>query len=169
MLHPQHLGHPAPRGLDVLSRGPRRLSVAQVERALDEIGNLPPGTVRLEPGLAAALGRPDFGRVTEESLEPSPLFMKFMMDLGAIACRNLTDYEPARPLSERVFTRHPETADNLRHLLVRFTGIEGAAAEPYLERLQRVFQAGRSGPRGELGGYEAVCLALFTSPEFLLY
>ena len=81
-------GHPEP-SLGVRSRGPRRMSVEQIERSLDQIGLLPEGTVKIPDDLAVTLGRPDYQKVTEESLQPSPLFMKFMMDLGAIICTNL--------------------------------------------------------------------------------
>lgn len=155
--------------LDVLSRAPRRMSVEQLERSLDVIGNLNPGDVVIPPDLAFTLGRPDYLRITEESVDPSPLFMKFMIDLGGFFCAAIAEAENVRPAAERVFTRHATLSDNLSSMLVAFTGIDGPDAEPYVARLRRVHEAARSGPRGDLSGYEAVCLALFTSPEFLLY
>jgi hypothetical protein len=160
--------HPAVGQLATLSRGPRRMSVDQLERSLDRVANAPLGSVKLPPDLAVTLGKPDFIRATEESLEPSPLFMKFMMDLGAIICTNIGDSDPARPAEERVYTRYLERDDNLAYMLVRFTGIEGDDAAPYMARLQRVYEVAAGSPR-PLAGYEAACLALFTSPEFLLY
>ena len=163
-------GHPDLPSLQIASRAPRRLSITQLERSLDVIGNLPPGTVRLPPDLAITLGRPDFNRVTEESLEPSPLFMKFMVDLGAFVCSSLGDYEPQRPATERLMTRYGGDVDqNLRFMLLRFTGIEGAAADAHLVRLRAAYDRGAQSSTRALGGYEAACIALFTSPEFLLY
>lgn len=161
--------HPDLGDLRILSRGPRRLSVDQLERAIEQIGNLEPGTVKIPENLALTLGRPDYVKVTEESLSPSPLFMKFMMDLGGIVCGQLRDAEPLRPVEQRVFLRYESKEQNLAHLLVRFTGIEGDAAQPYVLRLARVYEAGVVGGGTELKGYEAACIALFTSPEFLLY
>ena len=161
--------HPQMDPLAVLSRGPRRMSVEQLERSLEIIGHLNPGDIVIPPDLAFTLGRPDYLRVTEESLEPTPLFMKFMMDLGGFFCSALADAEATRPIEDRVFTRHGSRNDNLSTMLLAFTGIDGVDAEPYIERLTRVHDAARSGPRADLSGYEAVCLALFTSPEFLLY
>ncbi len=162
-------GHPDLPALKVASRSVRRLSVEQIERSLDVIGNLPPGTVRLPDNLALTLGQPDYDQVTEESLDTSPLFMKFMLDLGGIACTNLSDAEPNRPVADRLMTRFSTVDENLRHMLLRFTSIEGDAAKPYLERLKATYEAGARSTTRPRGGYEAVCIALFTSPEFLLY
>jgi hypothetical protein len=168
-LPPMPDGHPDLGALSVLSRGPRRLSVDQLERSLDAIGQLPKGTVKLPQSLALTLGRPDYLEVTEESLEPTPLFMKFMMDLGGYFCGAVGDADPNRPADQRVLTRFADREPNLRYLLLRFTGIDGSDAAPYVARLGTVFDAARSGAKGEAGGWQAVCLALFTSPEFLLY
>jgi hypothetical protein len=162
-------GHPDLSQLTVASRGPRRMSVDQLSRSIDQIGGLAAGTVKLPDSLAQALGKPDYGHVTEEALDPSPLFMKFMMDLGGTVCTNLSDYDPMRPEDQRVLTRYADEEQNIRYMLVRFTGLEGAAADPYVPRLKTVRASGAQGARGDKGGWEAVCLALFTSPEFLIY
>ena len=161
--------HPAVGGLDIRSRGPRRMSVDQLERSIEAFADLPPGSVVIPEDLAVTLGKPDYLQTTEENLDPTPLFMKFMMDLGGLICPGLATADAARPASERLFTRFDRMQDNLRHVLMMTTGITGDDAEPYLPRLQRVFEAGRQGPQGDVSGHEALCLALLTSPEFLLY
>lgn len=160
--------HPAMDQLGIRSRGPRRLSVTQLEKSLDTLGNLEPGTVVIPPDLALTLGRPDYLRVYETSLEPSPLFMKFMMDLGTIICANLGTGDRDRPEPDRVFTRYPDRKDNLEYMVLRFLGLDGDEAQPYITRLDRVYIAADPAP-APLSGYEAVCIALITSPEFLLY
>ena len=161
--------HPDVESLKVLSRGPRRMSVEQLERSLEVIIGIPDGQFDLDRTLAMTLGEPDYLTVTEESLEPTPLYMKFMMDLAAYTCQLVRDYDPQRPVEERVLTRYTDEDQNIRHILLRFTGLDGSDADPYVERLSRVYQAGRSGPMGDASGWEAVCIAVFTSPEFLLY
>jgi hypothetical protein len=161
-------GHSDTAALNVLSRGPRRMSVEQIERSIERIAQLPVGTVKLQDTLTLALGRPDYLRVTDESLEPSPLFMKFMMDLGAGVCTNLSDSDPMRPPEQRALTRFADRDENIRYLLLRFTGIEGPEADGYVSRLKAVYEVGSRGARAQ-GGWEAVCMALFASPEFLLY
>jgi hypothetical protein len=161
-------GHPDLPALKVSSRGPRRMSVDQLERSLDNIGNVPAGTVKLPVDLAFTLGRPDFRRVTEESLDPSPLFMKFMVDLSVFFCDSMAEAEATRMPEARVFTRELTIDANLQGLLLRFTGIEGEDARPYLTRLRTAYDAGTQSTK-KLGGYQAACMSLFNSPEFLLY
>lgn len=162
-------GHPSLPSLTVQSRGPRRLSVDQLEKALDQIGNVPAGTVVLPPDMAFTLGRPDYKRVTQEQLEPSPLFMKFMVDLGGAFCTNIAMAEAGRPTDQKVFTRYGTVDENLSYMLLRFTGIDGDDAAPYLPRLKSAYDTGAQNATLTLGGYQAVCMSLFTSPEFLLY
>lgn len=161
-------GHPATSDLAIASRGPRRMSVDQLERSLDTMADLPIGTVKLPADLAVTLGRPDYKRLTEEQLQPSPLFMKFMLDLSVFYCGNLAMAEPNRPANQKFFTRFPTVDENIRFLILRFTSIEGAEADPYLTRLKEAYVAG-SQSAAPLSGYQAVCASLFTSPEFLLY
>ncbi len=160
--------HPALPGLKVGSRGPRRMGIDQLERSLDAIGNVAEGTVKLPPDLAVTLGRPDFRRVTEESLEPSPLFMKFMIDLSVFFCDSMAEAEATRPAGDRLFTRLPTIDENLSFLLLRFTSIDGDDGKPYLVRLRKAYDAGSQSTK-KYGGYQAACMALFNSPEFLLY
>jgi hypothetical protein len=162
-------GHPDLGALKAASRGPRRLSIGQLEASLDAIGNLPPGSIKLPADLAVTLGKPDYNRLSEESLEPSPLFMKFMVDLGTLFCTRVSDVETTRPAGERLMTRYASRDENLAFMLLRFTGIDGPAAAPYLARLTAAYERGARSPARPRGGHEAVCLALFTSPEFLLY
>ncbi len=161
-------GHPALKDLAIGSRGPRRMSVDQLERSLDQIADLPAGTVKLPADLAVTLGRPDYKRVTDEQLQPTPLFMKFMLDLSAFYCPSLAQAEPTRPADQKFYTRFQTVDENIRYLILRFTGIEGADADPYLTRLKAAYEMGSQSPT-PLSGYQAVCASLFTSPEFLLY
>jgi hypothetical protein len=119
--------------------------------------------------MAISLGQPDFRQRSEESLDVTPLFMKFMLDVGGFVCTALGDAETERPVEDKVFSRHSNLDQNLRYMLLRFTGIEGRDADEYVARLTRTHEAGRSSIQRPYGGEEAVCLALITSPEFLLY
>lgn len=162
-------GHTDVAALRVVSRGPRRLSVDQLERSLDQLGQLPEGTVKFPESLAVTLGRPDYVRLNAESLEASPLFMKFMLDLGAIVCGQLIASDPQRPVEDRALTRYEDVDRNIDDLLLRLTGIDGEAAAPYRARLASVYREASTSPRGAAAGWEAVCIAVLTSPEFLLY
>src|SRR5262245_53908973 len=63
--------HPDIDSLKVLSTGPRRLSVEQLERSVEVIiGGIPEGQFNLDTNLALTLGEPDYLTRTDESLEP---------------------------------------------------------------------------------------------------
>jgi hypothetical protein len=162
-------GHPDLGALKIASRGSRRLSVEQIERSLEQIGDLPRGTVSFDRTMALSLGEPDYVRVTEESLETSPLFAKFMMDIAAFSCQGLAEADAKRPASQRVLTRFADVDENLRFLLLRFTGIEGELAKTYLPRLREVHAKAAQHKTRPNAGWEGVCMALVCSPEFLLY
>ncbi len=168
-VDPAMLGHPPMAGLNIEARGPRRMSINQIGRSLEQIGNFPEGSIVLDEGLTRALGEPDYVTVLEESLISSPLFMKFMMDLGAAGCRGFSEAEGERAVEDRIYMRYETPEANIRSMVFRFLGYSGDNAAPYVERLMRVFEATRTQPPGDIMGYEAVCIALFNSPEFLLY
>lgn len=159
--------HPDVGSLGVLSRGPRRLSVPQIERTLEVITGFPEGSIVLDGNLARSLGEPNYLRVTEESLVPSPLFMKFLMDVAGFVCPAVREADNSRPESEVVLARFPDPDENIRYLLLRFLSLDGAAADGYASRLRVVYDA--AGATNPSDGWQAVCVALITSPEFLLY
>lgn len=168
------VGHTDTVGLGIQSRGPRRLSVTQLEKTLERIADFPPGSIVIPQNLALTMGEPDYLRVTEESLDPSPLYMKFMVDLGSYYCLGVADADlnPQQPRlpANRLMNRVDGDLDaGLRHMLLMFTGIEGDDAATYIERLRRAYDTGAAGAKGPRGGWEAACLALFTAPEFILY
>ncbi|MEL6187685.1 MAG: hypothetical protein AAFU79_23945 [Myxococcota bacterium] len=143
----------------------------ELERSWEVITQLPLGSVQLPEFLARSLGEPDWLSVTEPSLEPSPLFMKFAVDLGNILCTQVMTDEVGRPADTRAILRYPEDVSrNLRQLILRIWAIDASAPDhPDVERLRKVFEAGSSGPAGIYSGWLAVCVAMTTAPEFLLY
>ncbi len=164
-----HQHHPAVPGLNIRSRHARRLSVKQLERTWEQVGEFPAGSVVIPQNLALTLGQPDYLRVTEPSFEPSPLFMKFMVDLGAILCTNIAQADAQRGPGQKVLTLFTDQDENLRHLILRFWGVGGKDADPYIPRLKQVFEESSKAPLTSVQGWQAVCLALSTAPEFLLY
>ena len=47
-------------------------------------------------------------------------------------------------------------------IILRFTGIEGADADPYVTRLKAAYDSG-SQSSATLSGYQTVCISLFTT------
>ena len=162
--------HPDLESLRVASRAPRRLSVDELERTWEAIGELPAGSVQIPENLARSLGEPDWMSVTEPNLEPSPLFMKFMVDLGSILCRNLIEADRFRRPADRVILRSDEVDANIRQLILRFWGVDAEVDDdPDVGRLRAVFDEASAATAEPLAGWMAVCLALSTAPEFVLY
>jgi hypothetical protein len=160
-------GHPElPPEETIDAKDPRRLSVDQLERSLDVVAGLPIGTIELPPNLALTLGRPDYQTITQRSFEPSPLFMKFMIDLGAFVCNAIWELDEERPEAARILSGQDSDAANARSLWFRFTGIEGPAADASVAGLVEAMAAAGDNPRQRA---MAMCIAAATSPEFLLY
>jgi hypothetical protein len=170
-VHDEWTPAPGPgTSLDVDAASARRLSVAQLERSLEVVGGFPEASIELPANLAFTLGQPDFRSVTEPSREPSPLFMKFMVDLAGFVCVRILEADRLRPAGQRVLSRHEDLDENLRAIWFRFTGISGAAADAEVARLRETYQsATASTDDNEDAGRVAVCMAVATSPEFLLY
>ncbi|MEM1022561.1 MAG: hypothetical protein AAF627_15845 [Myxococcota bacterium] len=160
-------GHPELSPEQVIdAKGPRRLSVGQLERSLDVIAGLPVGSIRLPANLALTLGRPDYQTITQRSFEPSPLFMKFMMDLGGFVCDVIWNSDAERPVSQRILSGAGNDEAQARAVWFRFTGIEGEAADASIQGLVEAMNRAGAQPRRRA---MAMCIAAATSSEFLLY
>lgn len=160
--------HPS-LGETISARGPRRLSVDELERTWEAVLELDPGTVVIPEALARSLGDPDYLSVTTPNLEPSPLFMKFMTDLALILCRSRLELDAQLPNALRITLRRDVDA-GLQALLLRFWALDAPdPAHPDRVRLRQAFDAGAEGVGDPSGGWLAACVALGTAPEFLLY
>jgi hypothetical protein len=173
--------------------GTRRLSVAQLKASLPVVlGGSTWKTNSTTVGFdsrAAALGQPDYVSVTEENLEPSPLYLKFMADAARVACTDVVTVDAALAQNARVMTRFVSLTDtattkpddvnaNLRYLKLRFHGIKVQPADDAaIAEARKLFSAAVSGAAGTATvtathvreGWKAVCIALLTAPEYHLY
>lgn len=159
-------GHPPIEGLELDAKGPRRLSVTQLERSLDVVAELPVGSIQLPENLALTLGEPDYQTTTQRSSDPTPLFMKFSIDFAAFVCRAIIDGDRQRPEGQRILARFDSAEENARFVWYRFTGIEGPAADESVARLVDAMNAAGSVPTDRA---LALCISAATSPEFLTY
>lgn len=180
-------------GPDVLtSAATRRLSIAQLTASLPVVLGGKTWTVGSASGFAlrsAALGKADYVGIVEESLEPSPMFQKFMMDAAVSGCTNTVNADAALAANQRVLMRFVGLTDtektnatgvddNLRYLKLRFHGVKLAPDDAVaLDGLRTVFTAAVTGVSGSSTpsaaavreGWRAVCVALLTAPEYHLY
>jgi hypothetical protein len=177
----------------------QRLSVQQLRRSLpvalgqDQNGRDVEWRLRNLPGLdvmAGSLGEPDYIDSTEEVLEASPLYMKFMDDAARATCdqTHQSDFQKVNS-GDRVVLRFAEPADtvasqpqaidnNLRYLKLRFHAIRlDADDSDSIASLRTLFTTGvdisaDGNPVDEddvRAGWRLVCVAMLTAPEFHLY
>lgn len=178
----------------------RRLSLAQLRASLpvlfgDEADGTPI-TWRLPTGqqglnaMAGSLGEPDYIEVTEENLEPSPMYVKFMDDLARDVCARAVAADRTRPAgSTRVLVREADFGDtvagdaaaidaNLRYLLLRLHAVHVAEgdAEPiagwravFTEAVAEASEDGQAAADATAAGWLAVCTGLVVAPDFHLY
>lgn len=185
-LPPEH----PPVELPVASRKPRRMSVdqmlASVYAAASDDGSIT--WSQDKDSIKKTLGKPDYIAVTEEDLEPTTLYMKFVDDLAREVCNKMV----AKPVTDQVLMKEATKLDtlsnnpaavkaNLRRLHLRFFGrvvaeSDEASLAPLLGVFDQVVKQLQTDSVGPLGGstpategWRAVCQAAFTSPEFHLY
>ena len=181
------------------SASPRRLSTDQLRASLPiAFGNDATGApitwknganpALANPDITRSLGEPDYIDTTDEALEPSVLYAKFMDDAARSLCSQGLDADATRTdAGQRALLRHVELGDtveskaagvdaNLRYLVLRFHAVhvaEGdtATVAPLRELFTTVSRASTAtDPKLRAReGWNAVCVALVTAPEFNLY
>ncbi len=182
----------------------RRLTVPQVRSSLvtvlgNDVNGVPISwmTSSTQSGFdryGGALGTADFLNITEDAVEPSALYAKFMGDAARDACnRALAADNVKADMAERVMTRFVERTDtvaknpegidrNLRYLKLRFHGVMIPETDPQASErvaaLRTLFDtvvkkasnnAANPTQTQVRVGWHAVCVALLTDPEFHLY
>jgi len=130
------------------------------------------------------LGRPDYVKVTAESMEPDMLYLKFMGDMANQVCQKILEADKEKSTdADRVMTPYvsidaPGDAtaldQNLAYLKLRFHGVKVDSGDPEaLNSLRDLYLGGSAGPGSELdkaiAGWKSVCVGLLLSPEFHVY
>jgi hypothetical protein len=130
---------------------------------------------------ASTLGEADFVNRTEDDLDASPVYVKFMDDAARSACSQAIAADKAQSdPAQRTLMRFVSESDtpqtnsegfrkNLTYLKLRFHGIKVTEGAP-LEALEKLFvDASAKSKTPGVDGWRAVCVALLTAPEFHLY
>ena len=130
-------------------------------------------------GFAAAMGRADYGEITEEGLELNVTFEKLVEDAGRATCE---DAVAADVEGGETILRHATLADrdpakyaaNLEYLYMRFLGQPLAENDARLTPWLDLLSAARPGD-AEITDtvmqrrWTAVCVGLVTHPDFVSY
>src|SRR5262245_59127810 len=136
------------------------------------------------------MGEADYIIITEEILEPSPLYVKFADDAARSVCDQAlaSDATKAAPADRTILRRVEKTDtvatnpagidDNLRYLKLRMHGVkiaddDTATVEPLRALFTTTVDAFAAGVEPTEDhvkeGWRVVCVALLTAPEFHLY
>lgn len=173
---------------DALVRSRRRMDVDQLNASMRQVTNGIGWTetrssteVDLFVDLARTLGKPDFVDITAEDLEPTAIFMKFLDDAARSVCAKVITKETAPDAEGNVFfvhasptstmARNPaEVEQNLSYLLLRFHGRHVAPGSTELENWRWLMTSVQFvNPQQPVEAWRAVCVALFTHPDFYSY
>lgn len=160
------------------SRRLRRLSADQFHRSL--VAATGQAWTSFEQ-YAAAMGRPNYADITEQALDLSVTFDKFVHDAAAATCSAAVADDLLRPRTERAILREAELADrspvtlqrNLEYLHLRFlavqTGADDPRIEPWLVLLTEPPSEGELDDTQMQQRWVAVCIGLVTHTDFLSY
>lgn len=165
----------------------RRMDLDQLDAAIRKVtggigwteqrGNT---EVNLFEELASTLGKPDYQQITDENLDPSAMFQKFLDDAARAVCDELFEEEARRNEAQRTFfvhaqpttsyRDHPEAVEqNLRALLLRFHGKKLAAGAPELEPWKWLFESAEHVTDDQPTVWRTACIGLFEHPDFYTY
>lgn len=171
--------------VEVTARPRRRLDLDQLRASMLQVSGGIGWTeqrgaveVDLFRELSATLGKPDYLQTTTEDLEPSALFLKFLDDASRSVCARMVVADLDRDPADRVLLRHvaadgtdseDAVTENLRWLVRRFHGRQLAEDGPALATWAWLHTSAEFTARDPMVGWQAVCVGLFTHPDFYSY
>jgi len=171
----------------------RRMDIDQLDRSIRAVtggigwdrGSTPETRVSNFAVYSDTLGVPDFVNSSAEDLSASLLFAKFLDDASRSACRRLVDREAGTSTADGepqgtfapidVSEASPDQADvdeALSSLLLRMHGRRVAVGSPELtpwRELHARIAATAAATETPRRGWEGVCVALLTHPDFYTY
>lgn len=180
----------------IMPRPRRRMNIDQLQAAVLGVSGGINWTERrgredvvLFDALSATLGKPDFAETTDEELEATVLFQKFLGDAARSVCTKMmaADQAALSAIADGaeadwmprllVHVSHEETMEtdadaiqaNMQVLLQRFHGRRLEVDAPGLAHWHWLFQSASFVTDRPADAWLAVCVALFTHPDFYMY
>ncbi|MBR56434.1 MAG: hypothetical protein CMH54_00080 [Myxococcales bacterium] len=176
---------PVPEPAEDPYRSRKRMDIDQLDASMQVVAG---GIIWSEDGddesdfqeLAATLGVPDYAIVTQEIKDPSALFQKFLSDAARSVCSEIVESELSGLLMNPILFVHVDATDtldtapeqvnaNLQDMLLRFHGRHVEIDSPALAQWRWLFHTVSQLEQDPALGWRAVCVALFTHPEFFTY
>jgi hypothetical protein len=183
-IGPVDPGPPSAPPTEAPLRPRRRMDIDQLDRAIRRVTRGIGWTemrnnveVNLFVDLAATLGKADFIQVTADNLETSAIFQKFLGDAARSVCerRVAADQATLDPAARVILPADPVDVDDVRldaqliALRSAFHGEPTSADSPTLASWRWLYQSELHMSREPLRAWNAVCVALFTHPDFYTY
>ncbi len=171
---------PAPEPWQAPARARRRMNIDQLDAAFrrtsggigwtETRGNR---EVNLFEELSATLGKPDYIQITNESLEPSALFQKFLDDAARQVCARMIEADQARGATPILLPVADEAGEmdvdrHLQGLLLRFHNRDLSLDSPDLMHWRWLYDTSTF-VGDEVTAWQAICATLFTHPDFYSY
>lgn len=161
-------------------RQARRMTVDQIERT---ITTLFPGlnwtyydsrrrTNRSKfTQMARTLGKADYLQVTSNTVDPTPLFMKFMDDMAGQVCGKAVAVDAGKnDKSKNHVMRYSNVNQNLRFLRLKFHALFVPPNQTQgIQKLRALYDAILARKGNSKDAWHGVCIAMITSPEFFAY
>lgn len=176
--------HPTPVHVgDEPSRLRNRLTIDQLNASIRQvtggIGWTRGGVDQFEV-LASTMGVPDYAVSTQEDLETSALFQKFLGDAARFVCAELSDQAATGGGAGDVLlgdvaptddlSTNPEgVTANLVRLILRFHGQQFTSDSPEVQRWKWLFESSHAISGEPMEAWSLVCVALITHPDFYTY
>ena len=177
----------------IVPRIRRRMNVDQLKTAFEQASggiSWTEGTgdreINLFESLARTLGKPDFAEATDEDLEPTVLFQKFLGDASRSVCSKMLTSDLSSLDSDQemnvlpkllIHVTETDTQDtapdavkaNLQTLVQRFHGRRLTSEAPGLAHWHWLFRSSLFVSNSPTQAWLGVCVGLFTHPDFYMY
>ena len=164
-----------PPAREPAERARRRMNIDQLEAAFLRVSGGLNWTERrngrdesLFRTLSVTLGKPDFIQTTNEVLEPTALFQKFLDDAARQVCGKMVerDQSSAQPILVPKDLSDDKVNDHLAHLVLRFHSRSLAENSPDLAQWRWLYDTVSAVENDQSLRWATVCTALFTHPDF---
>lgn len=165
------------------SRERRRMDIDQLDATLKAVTGGVSWTIGNDnqfEALARTLGKPDYLDLTNEDLESSALFAKFLDDAARSVCAQVVQNDLEASPGERWLLIEADVEDtletaplkirsNLQVLLLRFHGRKLSSQSPSLGSWLWLWESAEHMSGDPVAAWRTVCVALIKHPDFTTY
>ena len=121
--------------------------------------------------LSATLGKPDYAQSTDEDLEPSILFQKFLDDAASATCSGWLRAEGSHffSIDDPESIAREDVRTNILGLRWKIQGKSKATEDVVVGDYEQLFFTVHMRTDSTESAWQTVCVAMFTHPDFFMY